>query len=82
MTIVVSCVGKEKTITRQMLVPETILISVGLWRDSLGKLHGDYEEEEIKDVASYYTPTPGGVGPVNVACLMKNLVTAAANSNV
>ena len=76
LNIVVSCVGKERVVTKDMIVPGTILISVGIWRDALGKLHGDYEEEEIKDVASYYTPTPGGVGPVNVACLMQNLIKA------
>lgn len=77
MSIVVSCVGKERVITADMVTPETILIGVGIWRDSEGKLQGDYEEEEIKDIVAYYTPTPGGVGPVNVACLMQNVVTAA-----
>lgn len=79
MPIIVSCVGKERAITKDMIAPGTILISVGLWRDSTGKLHGDYEEDEIKDEVSYYTPTPGGVGPVNVACLMQNLVLSAQN---
>ena len=55
-----------------------VLISVGIFRDSEGKLHGDYEEDDIKDIASFYTPTPGGVGPVNVACLMENLVSASS----
>ena len=77
--IAVSCVGKATIVRRDNFKPESILISVGLWRDGEGKLHGDYEEDEVKDVASYYTPTPGGVGPVNVACLMKNLVLAAQN---
>ncbi len=76
LNIVVSCVGKERVVTKEMIAPGTILISVGIWRDTFGKLHGDYEEEEIQDVASYYTPTPGGVGPVNVACLMQNLIKA------
>ncbi len=77
MNIVVSCVGKERVVTAPMLAPNTILIGVGIWRDETGKLRGDYEEDEIKDVTAYYTPTPGGVGPVNVACLMQNLVLAA-----
>lgn len=78
--IVVSCVGKERVVTKDTLKPGAMLIGVGLWRDSQEKLHGDYEEDEIRDVASYYTPTPGGVGPVNVACLMQNLVQAAQSS--
>lgn len=78
--IIISCVGKERVVTKDMIKPRSILIGVGIWRDSAGKLHGDYEENEIKDIASYYTPTPGGVGPVNVACLMQNLVKACSVS--
>ncbi len=74
--IVISCVGKPNVVRRDNIKTSAILISVGLSRDSKGKLRGDYEEEEIKDVASLYTPTPGGVGPVNVACLMANLINA------
>lgn len=76
MNIVVSCVGKKQTITTDILNPSTILIDVGIWKDEFGKLHGDYEEEEIADKVAFYTPTPGGVGPVNVACLMQNLIKA------
>lgn len=76
--IVISCVGKERVVTKDMIKPKSILMSVGIWRDSEGKLIGDYEEEDIKDVASFYTPTPGGVGPVNVACLMQNLINAVS----
>jgi len=75
--IVISCVGRRHVVRRHNIKKGAILISVGLSRDSEGKLHGDYEEEEIKDVARLYTPTPGGVGPINVACLMVNLVKAA-----
>lgn len=77
--VIISCVGKERVVTD--IKPGAILIGVGIWRDSEGKLRGDYNEEEIKDVAAYYTPTPGGVGPVNVACLMQNLVLAAQKSH-
>lgn len=73
---IISCVGKERVVTADAVKPGAILISVGLWRDEVGKLRGDYDEAEIENIASYYTPTPGGVGPVNVACLMQNLVKA------
>ncbi len=76
--IIISCVGKERVVTGDAIKPGAILMSVGIWRDNNGKLRGDYEEEEIQEIASYYTPTPGGVGPVNVACLMQNLVAAAS----
>lgn len=79
--IIISCVGKEKVITSQNIKQGVILISVGIWRDVEGKLHGDYDETDIENKASYYTPTPKGVGPVNVACLMQNLVIAANNSH-
>lgn len=74
--IIISCVGKKRVIIKDSIKPGVILISVGIWRDTMGKLHGDYEESEILDIASFYTPTPGGVGPVNVACLMQNVVKA------
>lgn len=74
--IIISCIGKPKVIKPEMLKKGVILIGVGLHRDAQGKLTGDYKEEEIRDVASFYTPIPGGVGPVNVACLFENLVKA------
>lgn len=74
--IIVSCVGKKRVVAKDLVKSGAILIGVGIWRDSEGKLRGDYNEDEMKEIASYYTPTPGGVGPVNVACLMENLVKA------
>jgi len=74
--IIISCVGKEKVITSENIKQGVILISVGIWRDLEGKLHGDYDETDIENKASCYTPTPKGVGPVNVACLMQNLIKA------
>lgn len=74
--VIISCVGKERVVSVSAVKPGAILISVGIWRDTEGKLRGDYEESEIADSASWYTPTPGGVGPVNVACLMQNLIKA------
>ncbi len=73
--IIITAVGK-KIIEPSMLKPGVVLINVGLRKEN-GKLKGDYDENEIKDIASYYTPTPGGVGPIDVAYLYKNLVDAA-----
>lgn len=78
--IVISAVGKPETVKPEDLEKGVILISVGLSKGNDGKMRGDYDEEKIKDIASFYTPTPGGVGPVNVACLLENLVKAAENS--
>lgn len=75
--IIISAVGKPNIIKPEMIKKGSILISIGLSKGIDGKLHGDYEEEKIKDIASAYTPSPGGVGPVNVAMLLKNVVTAS-----
>ena len=77
--IIISAVGKPNVLKPEMLKKGVILISIGLSKGKDGKLHGDYDEEKIKNIASFYTPTPGGVGPVNVAMLLKNLVTAVEN---
>ncbi len=73
--MIITAVGK-KVLTPQMLKKGVILINVGLRREN-NKLKGDYDEKEIKDIASFYTPTPGGVGPIDVVYLFKNLVDAA-----
>ena len=75
--IIISAVGKENIIKAHELKQGVILIGVGILRGADGKLHGDYHEEEIAGIASYYTTTPGGVGPVNVAMLFENVLTAA-----
>lgn len=74
--ILICAVGKQNLITKGMVKKGAILIAVGMYRGRDGKLHGDYEENDIKDIASYYTPIPGGVGPVNVAMLLHNLLEA------
>ena len=77
--IIISAVGKKDVITPIMIKRKTILIGIGLHKEKDGKLYGDYEEEKVKSIVSFYTPTPGGIGPINVAMLLKNLVTAASN---
>jgi len=75
--VIISAVGKTEVLKPAMLKKGVVLISVGQHKQADGKFHGDYEEDEIKDIASYYSPTPGGVGPVNVICLLENLLKAA-----
>lgn len=75
--IIISAVGRENVLPAQSLKQGVILIGVGILRGADGKLHGDYNEAEVDPIASYYTPTPGGVGPVNVAMLFENVLTAA-----
>ena len=74
--IIISCVGRSRVITPDIIKRGAILIGVGIHHDTKGDVRGDYEENKIADKAAAFTPTPGGVGPVNVACLMQNLVKA------
>jgi methylenetetrahydrofolate dehydrogenase (NADP+)/methenyltetrahydrofolate cyclohydrolase len=50
-------------------------------RDENGKLCGDVDFEDVKDKCSFITPVPGGVGPMTIAMLMKNTLTAAKLQN-
>jgi methylenetetrahydrofolate dehydrogenase (NADP+) / methenyltetrahydrofolate cyclohydrolase len=75
--IIISSVGRENVIKPENIKKGVVLIGVGILRGEDKKLKGDYDVEKIKDIAGYYTPTPGGVGPVNVAMLLDNLLTAA-----
>jgi methylenetetrahydrofolate dehydrogenase (NADP+)/methenyltetrahydrofolate cyclohydrolase len=79
--IIISAVGKPDIVKPEMLKREVILIGIGLSKGTDGKLHGNYDEEKVKNIASFYTPNPGGVGPLNVAMLLENLVKAAENPN-
>ncbi len=73
--VIITAVGK-KVIHPADLKPGVVLINVGLRREN-GKLRGDYDENEVKDIASFYTKTPGGIGPIDVIYLYKNLIDAA-----
>ncbi|KKS96680.1 MAG: Methylenetetrahydrofolate dehydrogenase (NADP+) / Methenyltetrahydrofolate cyclohydrolase, methylenetetrahydrofolate dehydrogenase (NADP+) / methenyltetrahydrofolate cyclohydrolase [Candidatus Gottesmanbacteria bacterium GW2011_GWA2_43_14] len=74
--IIISAVGKPNIVRHEMIPNKTILIGVGLHPEN-DRLETDYIQEEIADKALFYTPVPGGVGPVNVAMLMTNVVIAA-----
>lgn len=78
--IIISAVGKNNIIKKTMIKPGAILISIGMTKGDDGKFYGDYDREDIQEAAGFYTPVPGGVGPVNVAKLMENVVTAAENT--
>jgi methylenetetrahydrofolate dehydrogenase (NADP+) / methenyltetrahydrofolate cyclohydrolase len=78
--IIISAVGKKNIIKSSMLKNGVALIGAGQHRENDGEFHGDYEEEEIKNITSFYTPTPGGIGPINVAMLLKNLFDATQST--
>ena len=75
--IVVAAVGKVNVITKDHVKDGAIVIDVGMNRNSEGKLCGDVDFNEVKEVASYITPVPGGVGPMTITMLMFNTLKAA-----
>ena len=60
-----------------MVKDGAVVIDVGMNRNAEGKLCGDVAFDEVAPKTSYITPVPGGVGPMTVAMLMQNTVTAA-----
>lgn len=78
--ILVSAVGKANFVTADMVKDGAVVIDVGMNRNAEGKLCGDVCFDEVSTKASYITPVPGGVGPMTVAMLMQNTVTAAEKS--
>lgn len=79
--ILVAAVGKPYFVTADMVKDGAVVIDVGMDRNKEGKLCGDVDFAEVEKKASYITPVPGGVGPMTIATLMKNTVTAAKIQN-
>lgn len=75
--ILVAAVGKAGFVTADMVKPGAVVIDVGMNRNEAGKLCGDVDFEGCKEKAGYITPVPGGVGPMTIAMLMRNTLTAA-----
>lgn len=73
--ILISAVGKPKLITADMVKEGAVVIDVGTTFTADG-LKGDVDVENVQAIASAITPVPGGVGPMTVACLLRNCVTA------
>ncbi|WP_434336196.1 bifunctional 5,10-methylenetetrahydrofolate dehydrogenase/5,10-methenyltetrahydrofolate cyclohydrolase [Mycoplasma capricolum] len=71
--IVISATGKQFIITKDMIKKNAIVIDVGIIRDPItNKIVGDVDFENVKELCSYITPVPGGVGPMTVAMLLEN----------
>ncbi len=79
--ILVAAVGKAKFVTPDMVKEGAVVIDVGMNRSENGKLCGDVDYDACFDKAGYITPVPGGVGPMTIAMLMKNTLTAAKIKN-
>ncbi|MBN6186011.1 bifunctional methylenetetrahydrofolate dehydrogenase/methenyltetrahydrofolate cyclohydrolase FolD [Aneurinibacillus sp. BA2021] len=75
--ILVVAVGRAEMIGAEHVKIGAVVIDVGVNRNAEGKLVGDVHFDSVKDVASYLTPVPRGVGPMTITMLMKNTVEAA-----
>ena len=79
--ILVAAVGRAGFVTADMVKDGAIVIDVGMNRNSEGKLCGDVDFDAVAPKCEAITPVPGGVGPMTIAMLMKNTVTAAKRQN-
>ena len=75
--LLVVAVGRAKLVTADYVKEGAVVIDVGMDRDENGKLCGDVNTESVLEKASYVTPVPGGVGPMTIAMLLTNTVSAA-----
>lgn len=74
--IIISGIGKDSFITGDMIKDGVIIIDAGTSEEG-GAIHGDVNLESVEGIASFVTPSPGGVGPVTVAMLLKNVILIA-----
>jgi len=75
--ILIVAIGVAKFVTAEYVKDGAIVIDVGMNRDENGKLCGDVNFDEVKEVAGHITPVPGGVGPMTITMLLHNTVKAA-----
>lgn len=73
--VLVAAVGRAGFVTPDMVKPGAAVIDVGINRNAEGKLCGDVDPA-VEEVAGWFTPVPGGVGPMTIAMLLKNTITA------
>lgn len=71
--ILVVAIGKDRFVSKEFVKEGAIVIDVGINRVD-GKLYGDVDFEGVKDLVSFITPVPGGVGPMTIACLLENVI--------
>jgi methylenetetrahydrofolate dehydrogenase (NADP+)/methenyltetrahydrofolate cyclohydrolase len=75
--VLVVAVGRAEMVRGDWIAPGAVVIDVGINRRPDGQLVGDVAYQEAACVAGAITPVPGGVGPMTIACLLENTLTAA-----
>ncbi len=74
--VLIAAIGKAKFFTKNYIKKGAIVLDVGINRDENNKLCGDVDYDDVKDIVSYITPVPGGVGPMTIAMLLENTLQA------
>ena len=74
--ILVVGIGKAEYVDMEYVKEGCVVIDVGTNKNEEGKLVGDVDFENVKDIVEYITPVPGGVGPMTISCLLSNLLDA------
>ena len=74
--VLIAAIGKAKFFTKDYIKKGAIVLDVGINRDENNKLCGDVDYDDVKDIVSYITPVPGGVGPMTIAMLLENTLQA------
>jgi methylenetetrahydrofolate dehydrogenase (NADP+)/methenyltetrahydrofolate cyclohydrolase len=72
--VLIVCVGRPNFINEQHIKSNTIIIDIGINKSASGKTVGDVDFDSVKNIAGRITPVPGGVGPMTIAMLLKNLL--------
>ncbi|WP_202076718.1 bifunctional methylenetetrahydrofolate dehydrogenase/methenyltetrahydrofolate cyclohydrolase FolD [Caldalkalibacillus salinus] len=75
--VLIVAVGREEFVGKEHVAPGTIVIDVGVNRNHEGRLVGDVRFDELKEIASFITPVPGGVGPMTRTMLLYNTLESA-----
>lgn len=74
--VVISATGKKNIINKENIKNGSYVVGVGVGKED-GRIYGDINEEEVSKIAKLYCPTIGGIGPLTVVCLLKNVVEAS-----
>ena len=75
--ILICAIGRPRMVTADMVKPGAAVVDVGINRTADGKLCGDVDFDAVRERAGWITPVPGGVGPMTVAMVIANVITAA-----
>ena len=70
--VLIAAIGRPRFFNKDYIKPGAVVLDVGINRDENNKLCGDVDYEDVKDMVSYITPVPGGIGPMTIAMLMEN----------